>query len=197
MAKDEFKQDWDEFDSKFTDTVRKTLTLKGWGPTQLAKELGMTQPALSALLRVHGPREKHWTVPTMLRLAKLFNTTFYQLVYETENPSSYPMFLIVKDTGAFTLERLQLLIYAAVGYSDQAPAGGYDDVIKMFYQVSTVVREAPDFCSHYQAGKISDTQALTILQDASSLLYIEKYKGKISYGMAVSEAYVEFLLSPY
>ena len=129
----------------------------------------------------------------MIQIAKYFGTTVYQLMYEAENPTSHPMFLVVGKTEPCSTERLQALIYAAVGYSDQAPTGGYDDVIKLFYQVNMVERDAPAFCSAYQSAKLSDKQAFALLQEAYKTMLAEHYKGKLTFGLALQYVYTKEL----
>ena len=193
MAKDEFRAEWDAFDEKLSELVNKAMSVKGIGVNRLSEGVGFSQSALSTLLQTNtkGSRSKHWTIPTLLQLAKFFGTSMHQLIYEAENPTPTPMFLIVGGSEPNSLERLQLLIYAAVGYSEQAPAGGYDNVVKMFYNVNAVEHNAPDFCSAYQKGKLSDRQAFALLQDASELLFSEHNKGKISYGTAVNKVFAK------
>ncbi len=189
MAKDEYKQEWDEYDTKLSDLINRSLKLKRITPTEFARGLNYSQSAMSAILLGN----RHWTIPTLIQIAKYFGTTVYQLMYEAENPTSHPMFLVVGKTEPCSTERLQTLVYAAVGHTDMAEDGWIDDVIKIFFQVSMIERDAPTFCHDYQAGKISDRQAFKILEQANETMLKEQYKGKMTFGLALQYVYTKEL----
>jgi transcriptional regulator with XRE-family HTH domain len=189
MAKDELKDAWLEYDAKLTKLVQKVMKTKNITGVELAKKIKMSQSAISEILT----GTKHWTMATTLQLAKVFDTTFSQLMYEVENPTTHPMFLIVGKTKPHSIERLQALVYAAVGYTDMVQDGWIDDVVKLFFQVNMIERDAPTFCYDYQAGKLSDRQALAILEEANSTMLEEQYKGKMTFGLALQYVYTKEL----
>jgi transcriptional regulator with XRE-family HTH domain len=189
MAKDELKDAWLEYDAKLTKLVQKVMKTKNITGVELAKKVKMSQSAISEILT----GTKHWTMATTLQLAKVFDTTFSQLMYEVENPTSHPMFLIVGKTKPNSIERLQALVYAAVGYTDMVQDGWIDDVVKLFFQVNMIERDAPTFCYDYQAGKLPDRQALAILEEANDTMLKEQYKGKMTFGLALQYVYTKEL----
>lgn len=189
MAKDELKDAWLEYDAKLTKLVQKVMKTKNMTGVELAKKVKMSQSAVSEILT----GTKHWTMATTLQLAKVFDTTFSQLMYEVENPTHHPMFLIVGKTKPHSIERLQALVYAAVGHTDAPQDDWHDEMVKMYFQVNVVERDAPTFCCDYQAGKISDRQALAILEEAKSTMLTEPYKGKMTFGLALQYVYTKEL----
>ncbi len=189
MAKDEHKDAWLDYDAKLTKLVQKAMKVKNISGVELARCLSLSQPTVSEIFN----GKKHWTMATTLQLARVFDTTFSQLMYEVENPTPHPMFLIVGKTKPHSMERLQALVYAAVGHTQMPREGWLDGVVKLFFQVNMIERDAPTFCYDYRAGKLSDRQAFKILEQANETMFKEQYKGKMTFGLALQYVYTKEL----
>jgi transcriptional regulator with XRE-family HTH domain len=188
MTKISTKQ-WNEFDKKISTLVISAMQHCNLTQVDLAEKIGMSQSNISCLLNLDRKRrDRHWTIPNLLRLAELFGTTIYHLMYEAEkSEGNVPLFFATAGTEPFSRERLQTLIHSAVVYKEENDPRG---TTRKAYSLLAVEADVPEFCEDYYARKFSDMQAVTYFQKANRAFMDPKYSDRLTFGRAVKLIYL-------
>ena len=188
MTKPSTKQ-WNEFDKKISALIIAAMQHCNLTQVDLAEKIGMSQSNVSCLLNLERKRrDRHWTIPNLLRLSDLFGTTIYHLIYEAENfEGNVPLFFATAGTEPFSRERLQALIHSAVVYKEENDPRG---TTRKAYSLVAVEADVPEFCEDYYAKKVSDMQAVAYFKKANHAFMDPKYSDRLTFGGAVKLVYL-------
>ena len=139
--------------------------------TQLANEIHYTRTTLTTLLNQKADDEKQrgWTFSTLVAIADSLGVRLSQLIAEAENVANGAMpgmSLRLACTAPRSRERLQRLIYEAVGYSGDKNEDKYDGRLEVLYREKDIEYAVPAFWEDFSKGAITDDEALQILKEA-------------------------------
>jgi DNA-binding phage protein len=139
--------------------------------TQLAKDIHYTRTTLTTLLnqRADDEKQRGWTFSTLVAIADALGVRLSQLIAEAEdvaNGALPGMGLRLASTAPRSRERLQRLIYEAVGYSGDTDEAQYDGLLEVLYRETDVEYAVPELWNGFSAGNITDDEALEILKGA-------------------------------
>jgi DNA-binding phage protein len=139
--------------------------------TQFANDIHYTRTTLTTLLnqKADDPKQRAWTLSTLLAIADALGVELSVLIAEAEAVSkgALPgMGLRIASTEPRSQERMQKLIYEAVGYSGDADEKNYDGMLEVLYRVVDVVYAVPAMWERYHGGLLSDDEALGVFKSA-------------------------------
>lgn len=180
---------WNEFDRQISILVIAAMQHCNLTQSDLADKIGMSQSNISCLLNLERKqRDRHWTIPNLLRLAELFGTSIYNLMYEAENSEgNVPLFFATAGTEPYSRERLQTLIHSAVVYKEENDPRG---TTRKAYSLPAIESEVPEFCSNYYSHKMSDMQAVMFFKKANAAFMDPKYADRLTFAGAVKFVYL-------
>lgn len=139
--------------------------------TQLAKDIHYTRTTLTTLLNQKADDEKQrsWTFSTLVAIADALGVRLSQLIAEAEDVAkgALPgMSLRLANTSPRSRERLQRLIYEAVGYSGDTDEEEFDGLLEVLYREKDVEYAVPALWAAYERGALNDEAALQLFRDA-------------------------------
>ena len=141
--------------------------------TQLARDIHYSRTTLTTLLNQKADDEKQrgWTFSTLVAIADALGVRLSQLIAEAEavaNGALPGMGLRLASTSPRSRERLQRLIYEAVGYSGDTDEEQYDGLLEVLYREKDVEYAVPSLWDSFSKGTITDEEALKLLKEAYS-----------------------------
>lgn len=133
--------------------------------TEFARRAHLSRVSLSLLFsQKPGTKiDRHWTLESLLAVTDALGVKVSELIAEAERVSEgeEPR-LVAPKAAPRTPERLQKLIYCAVGYTGKK----MDSLISVMYRVQDIQYGAPGFYNAYMNGEMSDADAMQYLEAA-------------------------------
>ena len=161
--------------------------------TDFADRVGVSRPQLSNLLnRETSARARPWMLDTLVAVAREIGCPLSELFAAAElavaNPGTVPqLHLYLYNTEPRSRERLQKLIYEAVGYDGDTNERRYDRLLEILYRLRDVEYANPDFCNKYYNGELSDRAALATLRKAANRMDPDESGEPMPLWMALKE----------
>lgn len=137
-----------------------------------ARKINYARPTLHVLLHQdNAPKQRGWSTETLLSIAHALGCTLPDLVSAAlthmQNPTGAPgLAFRVMGTDPHSRERLQRLVYEAVGYDGEHDRTKLASLEKLAYRLKDIELANPEFCEAYYNGALSDAEALAVLQQA-------------------------------
>lgn len=137
-----------------------------------ARKINYARSTLHMLLNQDDvPKQRGWTPETLLAIAHALGCSFPELMSaaltQMQNPTGAPgLAFRVMGTDPHSRERLQRLVYEAVGYDGEHDRTKLASLEKLAYRLKDIELANPEFCEAYYNGALSDAEALAILQQA-------------------------------
>ena len=170
---DDWFENHDRKDAELGEALGVTIryAAKDKSITQLAKDIHYTRTTLTTLLNQKADDEKQrgWTFSTLVAIADALGVRLSQLIAEAEAVAdgALPgMGLRLASTSPRSRERLQRLIYEAVGYSGDTDEAKYDGLLEVLYREKDVEYAVPSLWEKYEKGTLDDETALKLLKEA-------------------------------
>ena len=170
---DEWFADHDKKVARLGEALGKTIryAAKDKSITQLAKDIHYTRTTLTTLLNQTADDEKQrgWTFSTLVALADALGVRLSHLIAEAEavaNGAMPGMSLRLANTSPRSRERLQRLIYEAVGYSGDTDEEEFDGLLEVLYREKDVEYAVPSLWGAYEKGVLTDEEALRLFKEA-------------------------------
>lgn len=142
--------------------------------TRFAESVHYQRPALTTLLNQNATDnpQKNWTLSLLIAVARTLNVRLSTLIAEAEDVmagGAPGLHIRLASTEPRSRERLQKLIYVAVGYSGDLDEKEYDGVLEVLYRVKDIEYAVPAFWEAYSNGTLTDEEALSILRAAAHI----------------------------
>lgn len=172
-AKEEWQAAVAEENARLNEALGKTIryAIRDTTIRQFAESVHYQRPALNSLLnqKATDNPQKNWTLSLLLAVARSLNVRLSTIIAEAEDVmegGAPGMHIRLASTEPGTRERLQKLIYAAVGYSGDLDEKEFDGVLEVLYRVKDVEYAVPAFWESYRKGFMGDQEALRVLNSA-------------------------------
>ena len=142
--------------------------------SEFARRIQYSRPTLWELLHQEGKeRQRPWTLDTLIAISREIGCSLPELLAAAEtvkgNPGGAPaLSLRLCGTPPRSKERLQRLIYEAVGYDGDYDETQCNKLTEVIYRLRDVECGNPGFCTDYYEGRLSDREALAELRKADA-----------------------------
>lgn len=139
-----------------------------------AKQIRYTRSTLSSLLnQKDAERQRPWTFDTLVSISDALGCELSSFIKAVEyvrknNGAEPPLSIRFSGTAPFSRERLQRIIYEAVGYNGEHDEARMKKLEQVLYRVSDVEYANPELCKAYYKGRLSDSEILSLIKKAYS-----------------------------
>lgn len=166
LSEAEIESRQEALDLKISRLLERLLKSEGLAKAAFGRKIGFSQANLS---NVFNPNRKnnHWSFPLLIAAAEFLGTTVGGLISAAESLADSPesdavqLFFACRKTEPRSKERLQRLVWAAVGYDPSQVKKAERGLFELTYGVVQVEIGNPDFCKLYYSGRITDQQAFS------------------------------------
>lgn len=166
LAEPDIENRWEALDLKISRLLERLLKSEGLSVSAFGRKIGFTQANLS---NVFNPNRKanHWSFPLLIATAEFFGTTVGGLISAAEGFAESPesdaaqLFFACRKTKPQSRERLQCLVYAAVGYEPSQVKKADRSLFELVYSVAQIEIGNPEFCDLYYSGRLTDQRVLS------------------------------------
>ena len=156
---DRIDQEWSDLSRRISEIVIALLKDKGSNKSQMAREIGYAQSAISDTLNATKPKRR-WSFPLLMLVAEYLKVPMHSIIKSAEDGAlTVPWLqLHLAKTPPASMDRLDLIVKTL------APEKTEEALLSMFYTAQMLDLSAPDYVNEYVDGKHSDEEVYQTLQ---------------------------------
>lgn len=166
LSEAEIEEKQEQLDIQISNLLDRLLKSEGLAKAAFGRKIGFTQANLSNVFN-QNRKKNHWSFPLLIATAEFFGTTVGGLISAAESFANSPesdavqLFFVCRKTEPRSKERLQRLVWAAVGYDPAQVKKSDRALFELTYSVVQVEIGNPEFCNLYYSGRLTDQQVFS------------------------------------